>query len=739
MIDRFVNIYLPFLFEWVIETSVMASVLVGLILCVKVVLRNNLTPRWHYLLWMILIVRLLLPWSPGSSYSIYSLLSYGYKTTTFVQNQPVASSKNEHVHELKGMSNSKVLIKETSALDDPLQTTEESREESIHNGKQKDSPLSFYTIASYIWLTGVIILGLTTYIMNRRFHRYIKQQPIITEERAVGLFNKCKRTMSIQKEIPLLLAGKTVSPTVFGFLRPKVLLSRVHITQLDEQQLQHIFYHELAHIKRRDVGVNWLMHSLLLLNWFNPILWYAYSCMREDQEIACDTLALTFMEEEEQIAYGHTIITLLEHYSSYYPVPGMANLGRNKKSLKRRIFMIKTFQKKSYRWSALGVSTVIAVSVFSLLNAHADGTNEQQKAQTAGKAKTTDTKEETVYTPPKQQENFKDMTKEEILTKMLNTVDNFETAKGEFRIHYANSMSEALVNYELSLNHKAGGYSKATYVENGKEKATYHYYRDSKMWDLDEGAGTYREETYFQQPRSKQTLTIKNAFSVDSQGDNVTDYRERPPVVGVGEALFPYEIASNYTRDLNRWEIEKQNEELLGHNTLVIKGILNDYAKRKHKSSTFRFWVDKDTGILMKYETYDSTGKVANYLYSTKLEINVPIDSKKFNPDLTGYKKEERFRNDQPRMTTGNIDDLIPEALKAQWAEAEKKPNETTILQYEGNWYIHAKKGYLVDNIEVNGQEGTLLLAKASPQKSQFIFHALAEGYKVETLKVVYE
>ena len=150
--------------------------------------------------------------------------------------------------------------------------------------------------------------------------------------------------MSVKRDIPLLLAGKIASPTVFGFLRPRVLLSRAHMKVLDEQQLRYIFHHELAHIKRRDVGVNWLMHGLLILNWFNPILWYAYSCMREDQELACDAFALTYIDSEEKLAYGHTIITLLEHYSSYYQVPSLANLSRNKRTLKRRILMIKNLK-----------------------------------------------------------------------------------------------------------------------------------------------------------------------------------------------------------------------------------------------------------------------------------------------------------------------------------------------------------------------------------------------------------
>ncbi|MCX2826028.1 MULTISPECIES: M56 family metallopeptidase [Bacillus] len=375
MIDMFVNIYLPHFFDWVIETSIMASIVVGLILCIKILFRNKLTPRWQYLLWMILIVRLLLPWSPDSSYSIYSILSYSNDTS-------VIFHQKEPVQEKAAIDDTKMVTNENTYAPSYTQVAEENKQQTHRNENKSDVTFSFYTILLYIWLAGVIVLGLATMIMNRRLRLYIKNQPVITDERIVTIFDNCKKSMSLQQNIPLLLAGKISSPTVFGFFRPRVLLSSVHMKILDEQQLRYIFHHELAHIKRRDVGVNWLMHGLLILNWFNPIIWYAYSCMREDQEMACDAFALTFIGSEEQIAYGHTIITLLEHYSSYYQVPSLANLSRNKRTLKRRIRMIKKFQKKSYRWSALGVVAIIAVSSVSLLNAHADIPTNPQKEQT---------------------------------------------------------------------------------------------------------------------------------------------------------------------------------------------------------------------------------------------------------------------------------------------------------------------------------------------------------------------
>ncbi|EEM80748.1 Beta-lactamase regulatory protein 1 [Bacillus thuringiensis serovar huazhongensis BGSC 4BD1] len=334
------------------------------------------------MLWIILIIRLVLPWSPDSSYSIYSVLTYKNDDVFISSQNPVASIlTKERMQELKNIDNTKELTKEDTYTSSSTQTTQTNKTQTYNNEKQDEKTVPFYTIFIYIWLTGVILLCFATFIMNRRLLLYIKKQPVITDEKIIQIFEKCKHSMSIQRNIPLFVSGKVSSPTVFGFIRPKLLLSTVHMEILDEQQLRYIFYHELAHIKRRDVGVNWLMHGLLILNWFNPILWYAYSCMREDQELACDALALTCIDSEEQIAYGHTIISLLEHYSSYYQIPSIANFSKNKRALKRRILMIKKFQKKSYRWSAIGAVAVIAVSSVSLLNARADQPTNPEKQQ----------------------------------------------------------------------------------------------------------------------------------------------------------------------------------------------------------------------------------------------------------------------------------------------------------------------------------------------------------------------
>jgi hypothetical protein len=55
------------------------------------------------------------------------------------------------------------------------------------------------------------------------------------------------------------------------------------------------------------------------------------------------------------------------------------------------------------------------------------------------------------------------------------------------------------------------------------------------------------------------------------------------------------------------------------------------------QAETFRFWVDKDTGILVKRELNDSNGKIISCLHPETLSINIPIDTKIFIPKLEGF------------------------------------------------------------------------------------------------------
>src|SRR5437762_409184 len=99
------------------------------------------------------------------------------------------------------------------------------------------------------------------------------------------------------------------------------------------QELRFVFLHELAHLKRRDIAVNWLTTILQILHWFNPLVWLAFARMRVDRELACDELALSFAAAGESKSYGGAIIKLVEGFARPAALPGLVGILEDRQQM----------------------------------------------------------------------------------------------------------------------------------------------------------------------------------------------------------------------------------------------------------------------------------------------------------------------------------------------------------------------------------------------------------------------
>ncbi|HZI32602.1 MAG TPA: M56 family metallopeptidase, partial [Candidatus Binatia bacterium] len=138
--------------------------------------------------------------------------------------------------------------------------------------------------------------------------------------------------------------------------------------QFNQSELRYIFLHELAHVKRGDLWLNWLVTVLQILHWFNPLLWLGFARLRADRELACDELALLRAGDSAGMAYGETIVKLLEGLSRPAAVPGLIGILEDKQQMRRRIAMISNFRRPG-RWSALAAVLLAIIAAVSLTDA----------------------------------------------------------------------------------------------------------------------------------------------------------------------------------------------------------------------------------------------------------------------------------------------------------------------------------------------------------------------------------
>lgn len=219
-------------------------------------------------------------------------------------------------------------------------------------------------------------------------------------------------------------------------------------------------------------------------------------------------------------------------------------------------------------------------------------------------------------------ENF---SKNEILYRMLNTNDYFKTAQGVYV--YKTPFTENKIFYKARMEKgNISGYEKA--VNKQTNEAIITIVNNNKLLTLYE---EQKEYVLSEISLNEEAISLEEVFREDAH-NQVINYRDRPPIAI--DSLFPFEIASNYLQDLTHWDIENQEEKFLEENVIVIKGELDEINSEKYQSVSFRLWVHKSSGILMKMETYNAEGKIVDSLITQEFAFNKPIPSSEFKMNI---------------------------------------------------------------------------------------------------------
>jgi beta-lactamase regulating signal transducer with metallopeptidase domain len=356
---------LPF-FQWLIKTSLQGSLLIGLIFLVKLLLRDRLSVRWYSYLWLLLLLRLALPWVPNSRISVFNLVpeqawpartelasSTGSTTAEFLTPQtgthgPTVSPQPETAPVAGDVS---------VALSDEGASAQSVSERLVGT-------------LPWVWLIGVLGLGACICIRNVVHWRAIKRERPVTDQTILDLLEDSKMQMRVQTIVGVIVTDSVRSPALFGFVRPRLLLPRGLVETLSLEELQHVFLHELAHLKRRDIYLGWLVSLLQVIHWFNPLVWFALCRLRSDQELACDRLVLSTMTAGEPAKYGQTIVKLFEQFSQINYLPSMAGIMEDTSQLERRIRMIANPNRKSRTQSVVAMLLLVALTCVALTDAH---------------------------------------------------------------------------------------------------------------------------------------------------------------------------------------------------------------------------------------------------------------------------------------------------------------------------------------------------------------------------------
>ena len=85
-----------------------------------------------------------------------------------------------------------------------------------------------------------------------------------------ALFAECQATIGVRSSVVLRVTPDDLGPAVAGLWAPCVLVPQSVLAKASREDIEHILLHELAHVRRRDMALHWLMTAARVVHWFNP-------------------------------------------------------------------------------------------------------------------------------------------------------------------------------------------------------------------------------------------------------------------------------------------------------------------------------------------------------------------------------------------------------------------------------------------------------------------------------------
>ena len=234
-----------------LNMSLTAGVAIVFVMLLRLLLKK--APKvFSYALWAIVLFRLLCPVSVESGFSLYNLIDAPAKEAGAL------TSAIEYVPE-------DIVHTEYPTVVLPVPGVSEVINDALPQGREQqvadpmEAPMS---IATYVWMAGVLVLVIYSIVSYIRLHR------------------KLRVTVPLRDNI--YIADDIRSPFVIGLIRPKIYLP----CSISEHEQEYVILHEQHHIKRLDHIIKLIAFAALCVHWFNPLVWAAFILASKDMEMS---------------------------------------------------------------------------------------------------------------------------------------------------------------------------------------------------------------------------------------------------------------------------------------------------------------------------------------------------------------------------------------------------------------------------------------------------------------------
>lgn len=331
--------------EWIASSCA----LILAVLLLRRLLRGRIGPGLQYALWLLVLVRLLLPVSFGAArVSVQNLVRdaderAASQVVTYVNQTAPDPVPSEPAPAQSATAQPQYTQSAAAPQPQPeAQLTETAR------------PVMLSDILRCAWYAGMAAMALWLIATNLAFRARLAKRARRIE------YPGCK--------LPLYITEAVETPCLFGVLRPAIYLTPEAASE--PVTLAHSVEHELTHYRHGDHIWALLRCLCLVLHWYNPLVWLAAALSRRDAELACDEATIRRLGEAERAAYGRTLIRIsCERRATLLRTATTMNCGKS--GLRERIALIANRPKTAAYALVILILAAVAVTGCTFTGAQA--------------------------------------------------------------------------------------------------------------------------------------------------------------------------------------------------------------------------------------------------------------------------------------------------------------------------------------------------------------------------------
>ena len=322
-----------------LQMSFTGGILILAVIVIRALAINMLPKKAFNALWWISVVRLMIPFSIPSAFSVYSLMG---------SHAPGNGSQAIRVLPI-GASGQAA-----------------SMPDSITNA------VSTWTV---VWAAGVLVcavfFSLAYWKCRKEFQTSIPVGNDFTEN-WLSVHQQGRR-------ISIRQSGRFSAPLTYGVLHP-VILMPTSTKWENTDSLAYVLAHEYVHIRRFDSIRKLVLIVVLCVHWFNPLVWVMYILANRDIELSCDEAVVRFFGENTKAAYARALISMEETRSGLTPL--CSSFSKN--AIEERITAIMKIKKTTVFSLALAGFIVVGTATAFATSANA------QQAESVGQGSGTE-------------------------------------------------------------------------------------------------------------------------------------------------------------------------------------------------------------------------------------------------------------------------------------------------------------------------------------------------------------